>query len=444
MKKLIALLGMVVLAVLAISPKLVGLVIRDGSSQANLMELTGQTNLSLPLQSGWFSSAGKLTITDPVIAGTRYDGVQIDADLDLMHGPLLVTNEGIRVGLAWASTVPTITGLAANDPLQKIFAQDMQTTMTVLAQLNGSVVVQMHAGPLDFSRSEMQLTLNDLSATLNIARSGRAELSLASAQVNVANPAYLPNAFSTTLHNAELKFASEDISVAPLPGSLSIKIEELQNNRPQMLTMRGISINYVARSNPETQTVTVQQELQIDSILSESVESLTLSTEISGIDAAVVADYVNSLREAQARIRRMNDLELEVFMEQRGEVLALGLLRKPLQQHSTLVMQAYGGAHRTELDISWPGVPSLQSIDQLGFSQVLRLLTADLHIVANEEALGRSPLGAAVQAYRQQGMLPQDEDGNVLLNASLSDSTLILNEQRFPLQPFLDMQIGIP
>lgn len=434
MKKLLALFGCVIVAVLAVSPKLLGLVIRDDATETRLIEVTGQPGLSLDMTSGWFSSQGQLIIRDPIIAGNIYRGVVLVADLDVMHGPLLVTDDGLRPGIAWARVLPVISGLAANDPVQQLLADDMGTSFTALAGLDGSLRLHMDAGALQFAEADARLFLDDLQADLLIAANGNAELSGLSSQ------ATLRDTFNeVVLRDVGITLHTEELSATPLPGGIGIRATQLQINRPQRLTMNGISIDYVARPEADTRTVTLQQSVQIEEIISElPVDSLTLTSEITGIDENIAAGYIAFMREAQSRMQSMTDAQLQALIARNSEQLVLELLRGPLQQESQLIVEAYGGEHRAELQIDWPGMPGLPSLSEIDVRQIVRVIGAGLGITANEEALSRSPVAATVRAYVVQGVLPQ-ENGNVLLNATLRDSVLIVNGQQIMLEPFLNL-----
>lgn len=433
MKKLLVLLGSVIIAVLAISPKLLGLVIRDEATETRLIELTGQPGLSLDMNSGWFSSQGQLTIRDPIIAGNLYRGVVLVADLDIMHGLLLVNDDGVQLGVARADIFPVISGLGANDPIQQLLAEGMQTSFTVLAGLDGSLRLHMDAGALQFAEADARLYLDDLQADLRIAANGNAEMRGHSSQVTVRDPLN-----DMVLRDVDVTLHSEELSATPLPGGVGIRASQLQINQPQRLTMNGISIDYVARPEADTRTITLQQSVQIEEIISElPVESLTLTSEITGIDESIVAGYIAFMREAQGRMQSMNDAQLQAYVARNSEQFVLELVRGPLQQESQLILQAYGGEHRVELQIDWPGMAGLPTLNDVDVRQVVSVISADLDIIANEEALSRSPVAATVRAYVTQGVLPQ-ENGNILLNASLQDSVLIVNGQQIMLAPFLN------
>ncbi|MES3008259.1 MAG: DUF945 family protein [Pseudomonadota bacterium] len=454
MKKIIVLIGAVTALLLAVSPLLMGLIISDSRTETTLRELTGQTGLKLQMESSWFTSQGRVTVTAPVIAGVTYDDITLVADVTVAHGPLLLTNTGLRPGIAWAHLTPIITGLPADHPLQQLFADGTTSTVTVLAGLTGALQLALHAASPTFTLPAAQynltepttMTLQDLQASLALARNGAADLYVSSNEVQVRNSLYVATATQATLHAH-----STELSATPLPGSLHIAAQQLQiDDVPGAvvstsaitgsLTMHGISIDYAARQQADTQTITLEQTLDVARIeASLPLESLNMHTELTGIDEALATEYLTFLRETQSTMQAMTAPQLQEHIAEHSETLALHLLQAPMQQTSTLKLQAWGGAHEATLDMRWPGMPSLTSLEQIDADTMLQMLVVTLEIAASAETVATSPLAAAAQAYTTQGLLIED-NGKIVLKASLQDGNLDLNGNSFPLGPFLNFR----
>jgi len=432
MKKLILLLTGTIALILVVAPKLVGLLLNDNSVAGSLRDLTGQPGLTLELDSGWFSSQGTLTIVDPVISGTAYPGVQMTTPLTVMHGPLLITADGVRLGLAAAELLPAISGLVVDDPLQQLFLEGLQNPMTLIAGLDRSLHLYANTDPLEYRDAGDQLNLSNLQVDLSIAADRSTDLILAIKDGTMLSPYY-----QVTAHGSRLQLHNTDLSAAPLPGSLQISIDELRLNSPEQLTARGIRLDYVARPDNNNGTVTITQDLVVGELESTwPVTALTLHSELAGVDPALASVYLNLMREAQ--LQGYGDPRAQRQLEQQGQLLARDMLRRPLQQQSTLTVQAYDGEHQAQLVTVWPGLPDLQSLDRLTVGDILRNLDVTLDIIAQEEALLHSPLGDSISAYQNQGVLPGSNNGTVTLNASLQGATLTINELQLPLEAFID------
>lgn len=432
MKKLIVLLVGAIAVIVVIAPKLIGLYLNDNSVAGSLRNLTGQPGLTLELDSGWFSSQGQLTVVDPVISGTAYPGVEMTTPVKVMHGPLLITADGVHFGLAAAELLPAISGLIADDPLQQLLVQGLQNPMTLVAGVDGSLHLYTDTDALEYREDGDQLNLSNLQVDLSIAANRSTDLVLAVEDGTLLSPLY-----QATAHGSRLHLQNTDLSAAPLPGSLQISIEELRVNTPQQLTARGIRLDYAARPDNNTDTVTITQDLVVGELESTwPVTTLTLHSELAGVDPTLASVYLNLLREAQSQ--GYGDPQTQRRLEQQGQLLVRDMLRRPLQQRSTLTALAYDGEHQAQLTTIWPGLPNLQSLDRLTVGDILRNLDVAFDITAQEEALLRSPLGPSISTYQNQGVLPGGNNGTVTLNATLQGATLTINELRLPLDAFID------
>jgi hypothetical protein len=457
MKKVVLLIGAVAALLLAVSPFLMGLVISDSRTESRLRDLTGQPGLVLRMESGWFSSAAQISVAAPMIAGVVYEDITLTADVQLSHGPLLATDSGLRPGVAWAHLTPVISGLPPEHPLQQLFAEGAGTQVTVLSGLDGLQRLELLAGSQTFSLQAVQggplqptaVTLADLQASLTLAANGAADLHMSSSEVQVLNSLYNAVASQATVHAH-----SNELSTTPLPGTLSIAAQRLQiKDLPALplvgtliaadgesLTMHGISIDYAARQQADTNAITLEQTLGVARIESAlPLESLTLTTQLAGIDETLATEYLSFLRETQGMMQAMTAPQLQERIAEHNETLALHLLQAPMQQTSTLKLQAWGGAHEATLGMRWPGLPSLTSLEQIEPATMLHMLEVTLEIAANAETVAGSSLAAAAKAYTTQGLLTE-ADGKVVLKANLRDGNVDVNGNSFALAPFLNFR----
>lgn len=430
MKKFSVLIGFVAVVLLATVPMLVGLLIDDSNTAARLREITGQPGLTLNTRAGWFSSVGTVQVEFPIIAGVRYEEVRVDADLEIVHGPLLWTQEGFRFGLAWVDITPVLQGLEENDLLQTLFQADSGSQISLMAGFDGSMHAQLRSGPLTYVQSLQAYDFEDLLVTMDIARTGAATVGLITRSLNVSDPL-----FAITIDALVLELHSASLDASPLPGSLAIDADSVQFNGSQRLTLGGISIDYVAREQASVENVPpsllLQQDVQVARVESEwPITAFGMQTQLEGLDLSVVADYLRVQRNLQMGDPATSPEQLEeVYIE---------MLREPFTQRSLITATAWGGEHRADLEMIWPGEPALLTMAQLTLGRVVGLLQAELEIRANEEALMDSMFAASVRNYTAQGVLPQD-NGDVVITASLQGGNLILNEQRIQLAPFLNL-----
>jgi len=430
MKKFSVLIGFVAIILLATIPMLVGLLIDDSDTVARLREVTGQPGLTLNTRSGWFSSIGTLQIESPIIAGVRYEQVRVDADLEIIHGPLLWTEQGFRFGMAWVDITPVLQGLEENDLLQTLFQSGSGTQVSLMAGFDGALHAQLRSGPFRYAQRAQAFDFEDLQVNMDIARGGAATVGLNTASVNVSAPLY-----AMTIDTLDVELRSASLDASPLPGSLAIDAESAQFNGAQRLTLGGISIDYVAREQAGADnappTLLLEQRVQVAELVSElPITAFGMQTQLEGVDLNLVADYLRVQRNLQ-----MGDPDTSA--EQLEEIY-LEMLREPFTQRSLITATAWGGEHQADLEIIWPGEPTLLTMAQLTLGRVVGLLHAELELRANEEALLDSLFAASVRNYTAQGVLPQD-NGDVVITATLQGGNIILNGQLIQLAPFLNI-----
>ena len=430
MKKFSVLIGIVAIILLATTPMLVGLLIDDSNTAARLREVTGQPGLTLNTRSAWFSSIGTVQIESPIIAGVRYDDVRVDADLEIIHGPLLWTEQGFRLGMAWVDITPVLQGLEENDLLQTLFQAGSGTQISMMAGFDGALHAELRSGPFRYAMPEQAFDFEDMQLRMDISRSGAATVGLNSASVNINAPLY-----ALTVNMLEMELRSASLDASPLPGSLAIAATSAQFNGVQRLTLGGISIDYVAREQAGIDnappSLLLEQRVQVAELDSDlPISAFGMQTQLEGVDLNIVADYLRLQRNLQ-----MGDPDTS---PEQLEEIYIEMLREPFTQHSLITATAWGGEHQADLEIIWPGEPTLLTMEQLTLGRVVGLLQAQLEIRANEEALLDSMFAASVRNYTAQGVLPQD-NGDVVITATLQGGNMILNGQRIMLAPFLNI-----
>ncbi len=435
MQKLRVLIGSVALLIVATIPLLVGLLINDSNNVMRLRDLTGQPGLSLNTSAGWFSSSGTLQIEAPIIAGVQYEDVRIEADLKIMHGPIMWTSQGVRVGLAWIDITPVLQSLQGNrletpSLLNTLFQADQDTQISLMAGFDGAMHGQLRSESFTHMVDEQAFDFEDLFLSLDITRNGSAEIGLHSESVNISD-----TLFALNIDDVAMDLHSASLDASPLPGSLSINLGSVQYSGMQNLILSGISIDYLAREQSSADNtppvLVLEQSVRVEDIESElPLTEFEITTQLDGVDLALVTEYLRNLRNIQVGTLNFDRAQLDaVFLE---------MLKEPFSQRSQIAATVWGGKHRARLEIIWPGEPTLLTMEQLTFGRVVGLLDADLTINANEQALLQSMFAASVRTYTALGVLPQN-NGDVVITASLQGANLILNGQRIQLAPFLNI-----
>ena len=175
----------------------------------------------------------------------------------------------------------------------------------------------------------------------------------------------------------------------------------------------------------------LQQTLSVAAISSDAAfDSFHSHIEIKNLSSELVSLYTGLLAnppQAAAAQQRLQGL---------GDQSALLILQKPLQIDATIGISTFGGKHTGNLAILWPGLPELAHLNDFQLRDAIRALKADLHLLADEAALHRSPVSQALTVYQQQKLV-HTSNGQASVSAALNAGILTINEQILSLEPFL-------
>lgn len=437
MKKHLSLtISALVLALLLIAltmPKIIGLIVTTSEPERRLREITGQKELSITLDQGWFSHTGSLRVKDPVIAGVRYENQEISADMTISHGPIMWTSQGLRFGLAWVELVPR----SNNKEMNALFSHlniSAQAPLTILVQTNGSLQMSLPRREVIFSLPDEFSGHANLKAQLNMTRSGLATLDIEASDFLMEGTGDRVSARSIALN-----LQSERLDQAAIPGSISIDVRQLQISGQESLTIDRISLDYSAFPEQEGGTFALKQQVYVENLVSElAVTDLNWSTSITNINSELANNYIQFVRKSAATGFTESSAAQQQRLAEFNEAATLLLVQHPISAQSTLSLEAYDGHHEAELAINWPGLPSVTSTQTVPFAEALVAIDATLELKADAEALKRTPIGATVNMYIGQGVL-QVTQGIIEINASLTDGTISFNNQSIALKPFLDL-----
>lgn len=428
MKKLLLMAGSILLALMLLTPALVGLQLADASTQTRLQSLTGQPGLVLRLDSGWFSSAGDIEVHAPVIGGVEYPMVTLRAALDVQHGPLLLTPGGFGLGFVAATLHPAL-GSGFN-----------ASVITVVAGFDGTLHGLLENGPWALDGAGTRTSLADLRVALDIQRSGQMSLEARSSRLRISDPFMALEVVAPVI-----QLDSENLAQSPLPGTLGIFADEFamvsQSTPAQNMSLQGIRLHYTASASPGVDgrgpTLNLQQSLEIDAVQgAQLLTAVSLDARLEGIDQQAVVDYLTLLRDTQPLLSVMPPAELQAYVAAQSQDFTLKVAQLPFTQNIQVDFLLDGHSVRGELALHWPGEPTAVTTRRVSLARALRVVRVTLALAVNEAAFAGGPLAPAVATYVTQGLLLRDQD-TILLNAGLTDGSLTLNNQRFPLEPFL-------
>ncbi|MBT8146102.1 MAG: YdgA family protein, partial [Gammaproteobacteria bacterium] len=150
MKKSLIAIVVIVVVILLVAPNIVGGGIQSATVQTLMAMVPDQANQTLDIRQtefrrGWFSSAARIEISVAELDALTGEPISLILDMDINHGPLLLTPGGIRLGLAHADINPSISGFNPEDiePDGEIESTTPSATMFAGFDNNVEVVFQL-------------------------------------------------------------------------------------------------------------------------------------------------------------------------------------------------------------------------------------------------------------------------------------------------------------
>ncbi len=428
MKKLLFLTGATALLLLLLTPALIGLQLADASTQAQLQAMTGQPDLQLRLDNGWFGSTGEIEVTAPVLGGVEYPDLVLRANVELQHGPLLRTADGFGTGLVAAALRPDIQGVPAD------------SVIDVVAGFDGALHARLATPSWTLPGSGTHTTLDALRLALDIAPSGPVSLTLESREVRIQD-----EFMALTLEAPRVHLHSENLASSPLPGTLDVEVAAIrmtsQDGQAQTLGLQGLRVEHVASAVPGVdgrgQTLSLQQRLAFDAFDGpQPITQLRMASQLDGIDLDAIVSYLTLLRDAQPLLAVMPPAELQAYVAQQTQDFTLRVASQQFTARTQLDLRYQDQPVLAELELRWPGEPTALSQRRVSLARALRVLHLSLNLAVHEAVFAGGPYAPAVATYVNQGLLLREQD-TIRLQAALFDGSLNLNEQRIALEPFL-------
>ncbi|MDA1370503.1 MAG: DUF945 family protein [Proteobacteria bacterium] len=428
-------LSLLLILVFGVTPAVVGIGIRDSTVTTLIALIPPETRSQLDIEethftSGWFRSSADMNV------GYRPIGVDeftMQVSFDIQHGPLLITRNGPRLGLAYAEIRPAFNSREITAALTQIPFELPSVRFELLAGFDRSLRIGLEISPLDYSDEAAEVVFEGLSGQLVANADQSAEFTLAmrrlQAQQNNSH-------FGFTLESLQFESTTQQMNDLLAPSSALLAIPAISSAGPFPFNAREISANSrVQTSAASTAQIDIYQRLRISSIESElPVASLTWTSEINEINGNLIRSYYELLANLQEQMNASQGI-LNTQVTDLGQQLALIAIQNSLVLNNLIEANAYAGDHSIDIRIDWQGLPEVDDIAQLDMTAVLAALNVDLVVSLDLEAIMRSPLADMVDPYVQEAYIVL-ENGRILVNATVRDSELRLNGELIPLDQF--------
>ena len=427
--------AVLILLALTLMPKVIGAGIERATIDNLLALIPPEAESQFEIRrnefsDGWFSSS---TTIEFIYTPVGTDAIALTMDFDIDHGPLLQTEEGLSIGLAYAVIQPSIRNNLFDIAIAELSFPLPDIKLNLLARFDQSMRVDMNISALNFSDATGEFNFSGLDANVDVASDQSAYFSMQmgefSATENAANSNVLISGMTLTSSTAQMN----DI-LAESRATLAIPV--VSSTLPLPFSMSDIGMDYgLQASSTEDNFSELYQRIRVASIESEiPVSSFSWLTEIKQVNNELIRDYSRLLSELQNEINAGAETVSADFTEL-GQELYLLVLQNPLEFNNKIEANSYDGDHTAELRARWTGLSALNTAAELDINAAIAALNMTLEVSLDLESILRSPLAGVVDPYVQQGYLTI-ANGRVLIEASLQDSVLRVNGDELPLDQF--------
>jgi uncharacterized protein YdgA (DUF945 family) len=428
MKKIALGVVLLILAGVLVAPKLIG----DKAHQEYLKSFaeypTGTSGVSFESKSyeqSWFTSRA-ITVMKIPLGSPEIKEVSVVLTSHIVHGPVVFTDNGPALGLAYVKSNITLAELPA--AVQKLADQYLPAgTVTTASLIDFNQISHdvMHVGSISFKDEKSNAVFGGLNIT------GVSKQDYSSVKGEFKLPA------------SHLVADNIEVNIADASGSY-----DLQKHRDLMMLgktdLNFPQIKFVVMHNAVTledfrmASNAAEQSGKLNMAASVGVRKITAPVpvtafqydiEVNQIDDKAIELWGEITKDMQARATdpgmALNNPKLNQFLEL--------LLQKGLELKQKFTLDGMGGRLNIDWDARFAGLPEGVHIDAM--TDKTQLLNAvDMHVLVNvdEKALMATPLAVMAVPYMQKGMLVKQGE-KLVADIKLSAGVLTVNGNPVPM-----------
>ena len=427
--------AMLILLALTLIPKVIGAEIERAIIDNLLTLIPPKAESQFEIRrnefsDGWFSST---TTIEFIYTPIGTDAIALTMDFDIDHGPLLQTEDGLSIGLAYAVIQPSIRNDLFDIAIADLPFPLPDITLQLLARFDQSMRVNMNVSALNFSEAARELNFSGLDANVDVASDQSVNFSIQMGELSATENA---GNFNVLISGMTLTSSTTQMNDILAESRATLAIPVVSSTLPLPFSVSDIGIDYgLQASNTEDNFSEIYQAVSVASIESEiPVSSFSWLTEVKQVNNELLRDYSMLLSELQNEINTGAETLSADFTEL-GQELYLLVLQNPLEFNNRIEANSYDGDHTVDLRVLWAGISALNTSTELDINEAIAALNMGLDISLDLESILRSPLAGVVKPYVQQGYLTI-ANGRILVEASLQDSVLRVNGDKLLLEEF--------
>ena len=433
--KVLLVVAMLILLALTLMPKVIGAEIERAIIDNLLTLIPPKAESQFEIRrnefsDGWFSST---TTIEFIYTPIGTDAIALTMDFDIDHGPLLQTEDGLSIGLAYAVIQPSIRNDLFDIAIADLPFPLPDITLKLLARFDQSMRVNMNVSALNFSEAARELNFSGLDANVDVASDQSVNFSIQMGELSATENA---GNFNVLISGMTLTSSTTQMNDILAESRATLAIPVVSSTLPLPFSVSDIGIDYgLQASNTEDNSSEIYQTVSVASIESEiPVSSFSWLTEVKQVNNELLRDYSMLLSELQNEINAGAETLSADFTEL-GQELYLLVLQNPLEFNNRIEVNSYDGDHTVDLRVLWAGISALNTSTELDINEAIAALNMGLDISLDLDSILRSPLAGVVKPYVQQGYLTI-ANGRILVEASLQDSVLRVNGDKLLLEEF--------
>lgn len=424
---------LIIVAIILLAPKVIGIGIREATIQNLVALVPPEADSRLVIEeggfaSGWFGSSATVNANYTVV-GTEL--VSMVFDFKIQHGPLLLTEQGPKLGVAYAQITPLFED---SSPLLEE-ASNLQLPdilIEMLVTFDQSLALDMTIAPAQYKDSDIELEFAGLSAGLLARADQSAELY---AYIGTLSLTEVKNNQNLSIGDISIRSDSSRLNDILAPSTATFTVSNISSTAPMAIDIADITVSANLSESVNPAAVRLNESIAAENISTDiPLTSFAWELELDQVQRQLVSNYYELLYDLQSQANTDPDAAAARINEISQE-LSLLVINNPLTINNRIETVAYGGSHSGELLINWNGLPQLSNIARLNINEAIAALEVTADLSMDLEAISRSPGADYIDAYLQQGFIIID-NGRMLLHAELAGSRLTLNGEDIPLDQF--------
>lgn len=425
------------LLALAVMPWVIGRNVEEVAIANSLAllppEIQSQINLrESSFRSGWWRSQGQLELEYQPLGGLP---VLVQLDMEVQHGPLLFTPDGLAIGLVYADIDPRFDSEEIRAALQELPFALPDLLLDLQVNLIGKLQGGMRIAPVSHNDSNGRFDFAGIDSRLIAYRDGSAEFTL---DMGTLIAEEYSSGFQFNIDGLTMHATSEQINDMLAKSAASMSMPGFRSTSPLAMEIQDLEMeSRVQPSAVGAEHTDWYQRVQVGHIQSDDLPltSISWTSEINDTRNDLFRRYYQLLVDIQTGMNASGGMFTTEVTES-AEEFAMLFLQNGIVLNNAIAANVYAGEHSADLRIRWRGLPDLTDLARLDINAVLAALDLTFDLALDLEAVMRSPLAELVDPYVQEGYLQLD-NGRILMRAEIRDSELSINGQRQALADIL-------